>query len=221
MLIFILTEVIVLLVIFFLLLILSAVWPPDSPWAPWWQMPENVIQKMCKMARISAKDVIYDLGCGTGKALILAATSYGAKGVGIEIDPVRFWIASWNVHSSLRAKPDTRWHLAKRNNLIENKRLPQSLRSFAMTKGQLDITFLKKNFFTVDLAPATVIFVYLVPAALKRLVPKFLKELRPGTKFLSYVYPMPEELFKGKLKLIKHDKESKIFYYQLLAEAKQ
>src|SRR5258708_823968 len=143
---FIFTEILVLLIILFLLFILSWVWPPDSPWAPWWQMPENVIEKMCKIARISSKDIIYDLGCGTGKALIYAAKKYGAKGVGIEIDPIRFYLAQWNVHRFGQGK---------------------------------NITLLKKNFFDVNLSNATVIFVYLVPAALRRLTPKFLKELKP------------------------------------------
>lgn len=181
---FLISQTLALIIIICLLLLLSAVWPPDSPWAPWWQMPDDVIQKMCKMARITRKDVIYDLGCGTGKALIFASSHYFSKGVGIEIDPIRFLLAKWNVK---------RFHQEK------------------------NITLLKKNFFTVNLSSATVIFVYLVPAALKRLTPKFLKELRPGTKFLSYVYPMPEKLFQGKLKLIEHDRKMRIYYYQLLA----
>ncbi len=185
---FILTEVIVLLIILFLFLILSAVWPPDSPWAPWWQMPEDVIQRMCRIAKISKKDIIYDLGCGTGKALIYASKEYSAKGVGIEIDPIRFLLAKWNVHR--------------------------------FGQGNT-ISLFKKNFFSIDISKATIIFVYLVPAALKRLTPKFLKELQPGTKFLSYVYPMPEELFKGKLQLVAHDKELRIYYYQLFAKAKK
>ena len=183
---FITTEIIILLIILFLLLILSAVWPPDSPWAPWWQMPEEVIKKMCKMAKISSKDTIYDLGCGTGKALNYASSKYHAKGVGIEIDPVRIFLAKRNI---------------KKFHQEEN------------------IALLKKNFFTVPFSPATVIFVYLVPAALKRLTPKFLKELKPGTKFLSYVYPMPEELFKGKLRLHSYDKKNRIYYYQLRAKS--
>lgn len=183
---FVFTEIIILLIIIFLLFILSWVWPPDSPWAPWWQMPDNVIEKIGKLAKISSKDIIYDLGCGTGKALIWCSKSYGAKGIGIEIDPVRYSIAKWNVQY------------------------------FSQTEN---ITLLKKNFFNVSFTPATVIFVYLVPAALKRLAPKFLKELKSGTKLVSYVYPMPKELFKGKLKLRTHDKKNKIFYYQLFLKS--
>src|SRR5579859_6243793 len=94
---FITTEIIILLIILFLLLILSAVWPPDSPWAPWWQMPDEVIRKMCALAKVSPKDTIYDLGCGTGKALIYASKMYHIKGVRIEIDPIRILLAKWNV----------------------------------------------------------------------------------------------------------------------------
>lgn len=181
---FIFTEILVLLIILGLLLILSGVWPPDSPWAPWWQMPDEVIKRMCKIAKISSKDIIYDLGCGTGKALIYASKTFHAKGVGIEIDPIRFLLATWNV-----------------------KRFGQAKK----------IILVKKNFFSVDISHASVIFVYLVPAALKRLTPKFLKELKKGTKFISYIYPMPEELFKNKLHLIEHDQEKRIFVYKLLS----
>ena len=185
---FIFTEVFILLIIIGLLFVLSGVWPPDSPWAPWWQMPDAVIVQMCNIAHISSKDTIYDLGCGTGKALIYASKVYHAKGVGIEIDPIRFALAVWNVK---------RFHQEK------------------------EITLLKKNFFNVTLSSATIIFVYLVPAALKRLTPKFLDELKPGTKFLSYVYEMPQDLFKGRLQLVKHDKNKRIYYYKLLAKAKK
>lgn len=185
---FLLTEITTLLFIIGLLLVLSGVWPPDSPWAPWWQMPDDVIAKICRMAKFTKKDIIYDLGCGTGKALIWASKKYNVKGIGIEIDPVRYLLARWNI------------------------------RRFGQKEN---VTVLKKNFFTVDIAKATVIFVYLVPAALKRLTPKFLKELRPGTKFFSFVYPMPEDLFKGKLQLVEHDKKLRIYYYTLLSKPKK
>lgn len=183
---FLLAQIIILLIILFLLLILSWVWPPDSPWAPWWQMPRDVIEEMCKLAKVSSKDTIYDLGCGTGKALIYAARTYHAKGVGVEIDPMRYFLAKWDV-----------W-------------------KYGQTKH---VTIFRKNFFNVNLSGATIIFVYLVPVALKRLTPKFLKEIKPHTKFISYVYPMPEDLFKKRLRLVKYDKEKRIYLYTLLAKS--
>lgn len=81
-------------IIFFLLIILSFVWPPDSPWAPWWRTNKKVARAMCCLAKVSKKDIIYDLGCGDGTALIVAAKEFGAKGVGVEIDPLRFLIST-------------------------------------------------------------------------------------------------------------------------------
>ena len=42
---------------------------------------------MLQLAAVTAADVVYDLGSGDGRIVILAAQKYGASGVGIEIDP--------------------------------------------------------------------------------------------------------------------------------------
>ena len=41
---------------------------------------------MLKLAGVTARDVVYDLGSGDGRILILAAQKYGARGIGVEID---------------------------------------------------------------------------------------------------------------------------------------
>ncbi len=46
-------------------------------------------EAMLKLAGITKKDIVYDLGCGDGRVVITAAKEYGARGVGIDIDPVR------------------------------------------------------------------------------------------------------------------------------------
>src|SRR5262249_35577112 len=43
---------------------------------------ENIVDKMLEMAKITDKDVVYDLGCGDGRILVTAAKRFGAKGVG-------------------------------------------------------------------------------------------------------------------------------------------
>lgn len=48
---------------------------------------EAVADEMLKLAGVNADDVVYDLGSGDGRIVILAAQKYGARGVGIEIDP--------------------------------------------------------------------------------------------------------------------------------------
>lgn len=49
--------------------------------------PEPLVETMLTMAQVKPGDVVYDLGCGDGRIVITAAKHYGAKGVGVEIDP--------------------------------------------------------------------------------------------------------------------------------------
>jgi cyclopropane fatty-acyl-phospholipid synthase-like methyltransferase len=58
--------------------------PPDMYFAP---TPQPVADAMLRLARVTAEDVVYDLGSGDGRILIVAAQKYGARGVGIELDP--------------------------------------------------------------------------------------------------------------------------------------
>jgi SAM-dependent methyltransferase len=51
--------------------------------------PTNVVEEMLKMADVRSDDLIYDLGCGDGRIVIMAATRKGAKGVGVDLDPER------------------------------------------------------------------------------------------------------------------------------------
>ena len=48
--------------------------------------PQNVVEAMLEMARVTSSDIVYDLGSGDGRFPITAAVKYGARGVGIEID---------------------------------------------------------------------------------------------------------------------------------------
>jgi ubiquinone/menaquinone biosynthesis C-methylase UbiE len=59
---------------------------PDVHFVP---TPEEVVTEMLNMARVGKNDVVYDLGCGDGRIVITAAKTYGARGVGVDIDPVR------------------------------------------------------------------------------------------------------------------------------------
>ena len=57
---------------------------PDVEFVP---TPEAVAYEMLQLAGTSARDVVYDLGSGDGRIPILAAQKYGARGVGVELDP--------------------------------------------------------------------------------------------------------------------------------------
>ena len=57
--------------------------PPDIYFAP---TPHAVADAMLQLARVTAEDVVYDLGSGDGRIVIIAAQKYGARGVGVELD---------------------------------------------------------------------------------------------------------------------------------------
>jgi SAM-dependent methyltransferase len=59
---------------------------PDVRYDP---STEEQTLAMLKLAGVGGKDVVYDLGCGDGRLVILAAKQFGARGVGIDIDPDR------------------------------------------------------------------------------------------------------------------------------------
>jgi len=59
--------------------------------------PPEVVEAMLKVARVTKDDIVYDLGSGDGRIPITAAREYGARGVGIDIDPQRIREAEANL----------------------------------------------------------------------------------------------------------------------------
>ncbi|MCM3902993.1 MAG: methyltransferase domain-containing protein [Pyrinomonadaceae bacterium] len=51
--------------------------------------PPELVEVMLKIAKVTREDVVYDLGSGDGRIVIAAAKQYGARGIGIDIDPQR------------------------------------------------------------------------------------------------------------------------------------
>ena len=70
---------------------------PDVIFVP---TPNDVVDAMLKLAKVTSSDVVYDLGSGDGRIPIAAAKTYGARGVGIDIDPERIREATGNARSS-------------------------------------------------------------------------------------------------------------------------
>ena len=70
---------------------------PDVFYVP---TPPAVVEAMLKMANVTGTDVVYDLGCGDGRIPITAAQKYGARGIGIDIDPVRIAEAKENAKTA-------------------------------------------------------------------------------------------------------------------------
>jgi SAM-dependent methyltransferase len=61
--------------------------PPQQTLAPYIATPDDVVERMLTLAKVTADDVVYDLGCGDGRIPIAAAVKFGARGVGLDIDP--------------------------------------------------------------------------------------------------------------------------------------
>jgi len=127
---------------------LDVVWVPSAP---------EVIAVMLEAAKVGPGDIVYDLGCGEGEIVIAAALHYGARGVGVDLDPER----------------------------ITNARLN------AARAGVTDrVTFIEQDLFATDVSGATVVTLYLGPEINRRLRPKLLRELRPGTRIVSHDFSM-------------------------------
>jgi SAM-dependent methyltransferase len=60
--------------------------PRDVPYVP---TDDAVVPAILRLAKVTADDVVYDLGCGDGRIVIAAARKLGARGVGVDIDPLR------------------------------------------------------------------------------------------------------------------------------------
>lgn len=163
------------MIIIFLLILLTFIWPPDSPWSPWWRTSRKVARVACRLAKISKNDVVYELGSGDGEFILAAANEFNArKAVGIEIDHSRYFVS-------------------KIKNTI---------------RGTSNAEFIRGDFKKVKLTDATVIYFYLVPAVIKRIMPKLRKELKTGTRVVSYRYEIP-------LKLTKEDKKNNMYLYKI------
>jgi precorrin-6B methylase 2 len=70
---------------------------PDVPFVP---TTDEAVAAMLKLAGVTKTDVVYDLGCGDGRIVVAAAKTYGARAVGIDINPVRISEAKENARTA-------------------------------------------------------------------------------------------------------------------------
>jgi len=127
---------------------------PDVIFVP---TPNEVVSAMLRLAAVTKKDTVYDLGCGDGRIVIAAAQKYGARGVGIDIDPERVAEATENTKKA---------RVADRVKII---------------RGDL---------FEADISEATVVTLYLLTELNRKVRPKLLRDLRPGTRVVSHAFSM-------------------------------
>ncbi|MHA1480203.1 MAG: class I SAM-dependent methyltransferase [Candidatus Thorarchaeota archaeon] len=80
--------------------------------APWLPTPKKRVRTMLEIADVTADDIVYDLGSGDGRIIIMAAKEFGANAVGIEIDPIRL---RWSRFSIWRQKLGSRVSVVRGN----------------------------------------------------------------------------------------------------------
>jgi SAM-dependent methyltransferase len=127
---------------------------PDVPFDP---SPHHVVEQMLKLADVRKGDVVYDLGCGDGRIVIAAAQEFGARGVGIDIDPQRIRESQENARAAG----------------VSNR-----------------VSFRNEDLFEAGISDATVVTLFLWPEVNLKLRPKLLKDLKPGTRVVSYYWDM-------------------------------
>jgi len=136
---------------------------PDVIFVP---TPEEVVDVMLKVAKVSKNDVVYDLGSGDGRIPITAARQYGARAVGIDIDPERIREANAGLKEAGASDPS-----------MLNR-----------------VRFLNQDLFTANISEATVVTLYLLPSLNIKLIPKLNKELKPGTRVVSHAFDMGPDI---------------------------
>lgn len=69
----------------------------DVPYVP---TPPEVVETMLKMAGVKQGDFVIDLGCGDGRIVIMAAQKFGARGMGVDLNPERIREANENAKTA-------------------------------------------------------------------------------------------------------------------------
>jgi SAM-dependent methyltransferase len=146
-----------------------------APWVPMWRKD---IKRLIELAQPKPGEIFFDLGCGDGRMLEIAAKQYGLNVVGFEVAILPYLLAR------LRLWFKGLWK-----------------------RGEVRL----QNFWKVDLAQADIIACFLTPPAMQKLEAKLLTELKPGARFVTYVFPLPNQLPSAVSKPL--DKDNTIYLY--------
>lgn len=123
----------------------------------WVPTPDDIVDKMCELAKVTRDDVIYDLGCGDAVMLIRPIKKFSAKkGVGIDIKPEMIERAKEN---------------AKKSGVADKVEL--------RVGDILNVT-------NKDLPDASVVLLYIGDDLGERLSPVLRKALKPGARVVSH-----------------------------------
>ncbi len=126
---------------------------PDVIFVP---TPEEVVSKMLELAGVKKDDIVYDLGCGDGRIVVMAAKKYGCRAFGFDVDP---------------------------------ERIKESVENVKKNQVEKLATIKQQDIFQLDLRPASVVTLYLLPSLNVKLIPQ-LDQLKPGCRIVSHDFDM-------------------------------
>ncbi len=121
---------------------------------------DEVIAKMFELAKVGKDDVIFDLGCGDNRILYMAATKYGCRGVGLDLNPDR-----------IRESMD---QFQKFGGIEKLGTLVETRHGDALK--------------VKDIGDATVVVMYMFPEFMDLWFPIAKEKLKPGTRIVSHDY---------------------------------
>ncbi len=117
--------------------------------------PPEIVAKMLEMAQITKDDLLYDLGCGDGRIVIAAASKYGCRAVGYDIDA---------------------------------RKVQQSRENVEKQGVEKLVKIEQQDIFKLNLRPATVVTLFLLPEMNIQLIPQ-LEKLRDGSRIVCHEFP--------------------------------
>lgn len=124
--------------------------------SPFMGTPKRIVRSALNAVKLRRGERFYDLGCGNGPAVVIAAKEFQANAIGFELSYNHYVIAKLRAFFSAP--------LAK---------------------------IIWKNFYSINLSDADVIFCFLTPRAYPKLEHKFNNELKKGTRIVTYSSPLP------------------------------
>ncbi len=154
--------------------------------APFVPTPLALVREILKLADLKRGEVLYDLGCGDGRFLIIAAREFGARAVGIDLRP------------SIIAEAKERLQEAEQ-----------------LSGTDLDVKLFVGDLMEFDIGEADVVIVYLNHGGNRVVAPKLVGELRKGTRIVSPGFPFLKwKEYKAEFVIVEEVRRH-VYYYRV------